>query len=271
VPAGSGPRGVTELPGAIARRIGPFYVYALVDPRDDSIFYVGKGTGRRLLSHGREAQRVRVGGGSTARAARIRAIRAAGFETRVDVIRHGLDERSALRVEAALIDVLPGLTNAVAGHDTTAGRQPLDVLVRRYGAKPIPKHAPPALLIRLGPWTPGATPMPGGRIRNGHGYYAGMPDEALADSLRGWWRLSPDRVRRLDIQHAVAVHEGVTVGVVKIGEWHRRDDGRWAFEDLPASARVRHAWLGDVGRNLPTSASAQNPVRYWTAAEHEHE
>jgi hypothetical protein len=29
-----------------------FYVYALVDPRDESIFYIGKGTGNRVAHHG---------------------------------------------------------------------------------------------------------------------------------------------------------------------------------------------------------------------------
>ena len=44
-----------SLPPEVAERLGPYYVYALIDPRDDSIFYVGKGTGLRLLSHGQEA------------------------------------------------------------------------------------------------------------------------------------------------------------------------------------------------------------------------
>jgi hypothetical protein len=28
-----------------------FYVYALVDPRDDAMFYIGKGTGKRKSAH----------------------------------------------------------------------------------------------------------------------------------------------------------------------------------------------------------------------------
>ena len=95
---------VSKLPRSVARRIGPYYVYALVDPRDDAIFYVGKGTGRRLLSHGRAADLSDPAGRSSAKLDRIRAIRAAGLEPRIDVIRHGLDERSALTIEAALID-----------------------------------------------------------------------------------------------------------------------------------------------------------------------
>lgn len=33
------------------------YTYVLVDPRDDSVFYVGKGTGGRVLIHFRVAKR----------------------------------------------------------------------------------------------------------------------------------------------------------------------------------------------------------------------
>ena len=41
-----------HLPREVARLLGPYYVYALVDARDNTIFYVGKGTGARPLAHG---------------------------------------------------------------------------------------------------------------------------------------------------------------------------------------------------------------------------
>ena len=44
-----------RLPTEVGENIGPNYVYALVDPRNEEIFYIGKGTGERLLAHGREA------------------------------------------------------------------------------------------------------------------------------------------------------------------------------------------------------------------------
>lgn len=51
MPHRSGKRGVIELPRGVARRIGHIYVYALMNPRDDSIFNVGTWTGQRLLNH----------------------------------------------------------------------------------------------------------------------------------------------------------------------------------------------------------------------------
>ena len=46
---------------------------------------------------------------------RIREIRLAGFEVAHVIHRHGMDETTALEVEAALIDAYPGLTNLAGG------------------------------------------------------------------------------------------------------------------------------------------------------------
>ena len=71
-----------SLPPEVAERLGLYYVYALIDPRDDSIFYVGKGMGLRLLSHGQEALLKADPGPRSGKVARIREIRAAGCEPR---------------------------------------------------------------------------------------------------------------------------------------------------------------------------------------------
>ena len=102
------------LPPEVAERIGPFYVYALVDPRDNAVFYVGKGTGQRLLSHGREALLKADSGPRSDKVARIREIRRSGGEPRIDIVRHGIDEAEAFLIEAALIDCVDDLSNAVA-------------------------------------------------------------------------------------------------------------------------------------------------------------
>lgn len=37
---------------------GDYYVYGLVDPRNDKIFYIGKGTGNRVFQHVAETKKI---------------------------------------------------------------------------------------------------------------------------------------------------------------------------------------------------------------------
>ena len=80
-----------ELPPEVSERLG-FYVYLLVDPRTDTPFYVGKGKGGRANIHEWEAILTAPAPDETEKRARIRAIRAAGAEPRIDIVKHGLDD-----------------------------------------------------------------------------------------------------------------------------------------------------------------------------------
>src|SRR4051794_17495195 len=103
--------GVTEKLG--------FYVYLLIDPRDNAVFYIGKGAGNRCFAHLDEARKTSADAvGDYAKLARIRDIESAGYVVRIDLLRHGLNDAEALLVESSAIDLLglPGLTNRVVGH-----------------------------------------------------------------------------------------------------------------------------------------------------------
>lgn len=121
------------IPPEVAERLG-HYVYLYVDPRDEKVFYVGKGQGNRVLAH-----LPAKGNGSKAKL--IRAIRAAGLEPRLEVLAHDLpSEEAALRIESAVIDALglEGLTNEVRGWESvTSGRMRLEDLVAYYAAAPV--------------------------------------------------------------------------------------------------------------------------------------
>lgn len=252
------------LPSEVAERLGPFYVYALVDPRDGATFYIGKGTGQRLLAHGFEADIDGGNRGNHAKLARIRDIRAAGLEPQLDIVRHGLNEPESFLVEAALIDSIDGLTNTVAGHGRVIGRRPLREYVVEYGAQPVPPDAPPAVLIRLSRWTDLPEEMEPGVYRAGNGYRPGMTLADLVDATRAWWKISPASVARRNCAYAVAVHEGVTRAVMTFGEWSQRADGRRCFTAEPiTTGPVFDAWIGDFGRRVDFASNSQNPITYW--------
>ena len=258
-----------DMPPEVAERIGPYYVYVLVDPRDDSIFYVGKGTGQRLLAHGYEALLQADPGPRSGKVGRIREMRSAGHEPRIDVVRHGLSEQEALLIEAALIDCVGKLTNKVAGHGAAVGRSSLKELVSRYGATPVDPGASPVLLVRLGDWKDQREEIEPGSFRPGHGYREGMSQEELTQSTRAWWaNISPANVERRGIRHAVAVHDGVTRAVMTIGAWIQRGN-RWAFAATPlAHGSIFDEWVGPLGRRVSFERGSQSPVTYWPRASH---
>ena len=179
----------------VGERLG-FYVYLYIDPRTGEPFYVGKGQGERALAHlGDETESEKV--------ARIRAIKAAGQEPRIDILVHGLpSEDAAFRIEAAVIDAIGPhkLTNAVRGWGTgKVGRMPLSELVALYGATPV-EVTHPALLIRINQL-----------------YHYGIDAAELYDITRGVWKLGPRRVRAA---FALAVFHGVVREVYEIEAWH---------------------------------------------------
>lgn len=102
----------------------PYYVYLLKDPRSDSIFYVGKGTGDRANSHLSEA--LKKDDKETEKLNMIGEIIRSGLEPKVLVIGRYETESEAFAVEATLIKWVYGfdeLTNAIQGHRHKSIRQ----------------------------------------------------------------------------------------------------------------------------------------------------
>lgn len=91
-----------------------FYVYTIADPRDGSIFYVGKGSKRRAWQHEADVRKGRPDGNHL-KCTRIAEIVAAGLCTEVAIVAKYEIEQDAFDHEEELIAVLPGLTNMRAG------------------------------------------------------------------------------------------------------------------------------------------------------------
>src|SRR5919108_2554458 len=117
----------------VGRRLG-WYVYRLIDPRNGETFYVGKGRGNRVFSHIRDEPGLE-GDDLDNKIRRIRDIRVAGFDVAHVIHRHGMDERTAFEVEAALIDAYPGLTNIAGGvGNNDFGAMHAKEIITRYEA-----------------------------------------------------------------------------------------------------------------------------------------
>lgn len=87
-----------------------YYVYALIDPRDKSIFYIGKGKGNRYLDHkknigelGKRHSEIKKGA-NTNKLQRIKKIIDSGLEVEYKMIAENLTEDEAFALEEILID-----------------------------------------------------------------------------------------------------------------------------------------------------------------------
>ncbi|MFT3662705.1 MAG: GIY-YIG nuclease family protein [Gordonia sp. (in: high G+C Gram-positive bacteria)] len=114
----------------------------------DDVFYVGKGRGLRWAQHFAEARKAiaRGDGRLSAKHLAIREILAntdsddLNFEDYAYIVKGGLDEQSALTLEALTIELLRkagvDLTNIVAGHHSSAMLKPAAEVRRYYSAEP---------------------------------------------------------------------------------------------------------------------------------------
>lgn len=180
------------FPPEVCEKLG-YYVYAYLDPRDQAVFYVGKGKGNRAFEHLFDTS-------ETKKVARIAAIKEAGLLPRIDILVHGLTEQEALRVEAVCIDLigLDRLTNLVTGHGAAwGGRQQVEQIIEQYAASPA-QVTDTAIGITIN-----------------RTFFYGMTDQALYEATRGTWVIS--RQRAVLARYALAVYHGVVKEVFQIG------------------------------------------------------
>jgi hypothetical protein len=90
-----------------------WYVYQLIDPRNNEAFYVGKGTGDRLNAHKREALK----GACSRKCNRIIEILSVNLDVLAVKVAYFWDEQAAYDFETDLFDEigLENLTNVIPG------------------------------------------------------------------------------------------------------------------------------------------------------------
>ncbi len=91
-----------------------YYVYTLADPRDEKIFYIGKGTAARNYAHTHRVPRPNDSNMSP-KSKKIRDILDADLQVKSTIVKRFYEEQDAYDYEAKLISKAKGLLNSMAG------------------------------------------------------------------------------------------------------------------------------------------------------------
>ncbi|GHV55483.1 hypothetical protein AGMMS49579_18470 [Spirochaetia bacterium] len=197
---------ITAFEKGVSDKIG-FYVYRLIDPRNGNTFYVGKGKGDRVFAH--------VAGslGSTddedevsLKIKTIREIKAAKLDVIHVIHRHGMEEKTALEVEAALIDAYPGLCNEQGGFGS-ADRGPVNAVEinKAYSAPMINELPKGNLIIKI--------------KQEQIDMFSSYPDP-IYEAVRCFWRISEFRDEATVGRLVFAVQSGIIKSVYETEAWY---------------------------------------------------
>lgn len=238
-----------------------YYVYFLINPADNKIFYVGKGCRNRVFEHAKNAL---TDSTESDKLDIIRSIIQSNQEVKYYIVRHGLTEGEALIVESTLIDFLTfndfshiaNISNIAAGHHQwNKGIKTVDDIELLYNCQPLKveeqKHK--LLCINLNR-----------RYRL---------EEDIYESIRRSWVLKPDRANLAD--YVVAEYKGIIRGVFKVNEkgWQKVDDEKNA-EYYEGKSKSRYFFEGEevtdeeitrlyLHKKLPEKLRGQaNPIWY---------
>jgi hypothetical protein len=234
------------------------YVYRLVDPRNGETFYIGKGTGNRVFDHAHGALQFEndCEDSTSSKIGRIRDIRNEGLDVLHIIHRHGIPDSAIFEVEAALIDVFPGLSNEQGGHHSyDRGPMNSEQIIKKYGL-PIIDDEPEHKLLLI----------------NVNNIEDRTSIDAVYKQTQCSWRISVDKARQAD--YVLSVYRGVVIGVFIADKWVEstpetfpgRDHlGRYGFIGKPAPDEIWELYVGELGKRIENSAlkHVQNPIRYW--------
>lgn len=230
---------MTLFSQAVCEKIGS-YVYILKDPRDNSVFYVGKGTGNRIFKHIEDALENPK---ESDKLNRIREILNEGYTVEYYILRHGLNSDLALEVESTCIDLLEldSLTNSIKGHNAwERGLKSTDEIIQHYDARIIVVEEP-AVIININ-----------------NLYRRFMKPDELYEATRSSWKVA--KHRREKVKYAIAAYRGLVREVYEIDEWHPKGK-RWEFTGKIADSSIRDKYLNQSLDNY-VKKGGRNPIRY---------
>jgi hypothetical protein len=201
------------------------YIYALRDPRDGKIFYVGQGTNGRLFDHFREAEDIlKKGKEPSSKILRILDIWKNEEDVEWVILAHNLEGKAVNFVESAVHDALKESTNGALLNDYTPPSSSL-----------LTKEAVLALCAtQVNPNKP-------------YDFVFLFPiQNALADgkneyeATRGNWYVKKEYRNKNGF--AVGLNKGFSRGSFKITGWIPTEDEKFKFEGKQYSPLENKHW-----------------------------
>ena len=240
---------INEFPNEVINEI-KYYVYRLIDPRDGETFYIGKGKGNRVFQHMKCALVASEMDDVNEKIQTIREIIAAGLNVIHVIHRHGMDEKTAVEVEAALIDSYPGAKN-IAGGSGSSEYGPMNALeiITKYAAKEAEfKHKVLMIIINKS-----------------------IAKNSIYDATRFAWKINKKKAQKAE--YILAVMQGLIVGVFKAYEWkeaviknfpefHINSPGRYGFIGEEAEESIKKRYIRKRVPDKYRKKGAANPIKY---------
>ena len=189
-----------------------YYVYALVDPRDNRIFYIGKGKGNRVFQHAKDSLNEND---TSLKLDIIRSIQREGKQVGLFILRHNLTEEVAFIVESTLIDLLTygkfNKTNQLANivavhHQWDEGIKDVDEIDRIYNCPKIEiNYGDTLLLVSLNKSFDQA---------KANGVYRRID---VYESTRKYWKIGKNCPQ--EIKYVLGVYKGIVRCVIEVKSW----------------------------------------------------
>lgn len=230
-----------------------YYVYALLNPITNKVFYIGKGNHNRVFAH---VQEILDSDTEIDSIKKIEIKEILNQRKKIEhyIIRHGLTESEAFLVESTLIDynntLIHRLTNEVNGHHSAFyGIKTTDELIRQYNAPDLESITDPVVIINI------------------NKKYKDTKNKATSvyAATKEAWVIS--EIKRNEVKYALAEFQGIIINAFEISHWYsvetdnNSNNNRWGFEGKDAPENIKQKYV-NKSIMFAKKRGAANPIRF---------